>query len=473
MENPGHWLHLHLWLHYKDAPLPPPGPGTTGRGLDLVFAIDTTGSMRPYISSVVQASSTIVDLLDAAHADYRIGLVDYKDSDYGCSDYDAVTDLGFSTSKTAIESALSSLESKVSGGCDTPEDVYSGISRALSFPWRSGVTKAVIFMGDAPGHDPEPHSGLTLSSIKAQAAAVDPAQVHAILVGTDPDAHRFDQAVGDATGGQTFDATSDPSMAGTAFVNAIETILSSLQPSTTTLTANTSTLTAGAPAQFRAMVSPKSDSGTVTFLANGEPLLTCQGEPLDATGTATCNTTFTSGGTNHIEAVYSGNDNVASSTSTALSLKVRGECSAHKKLRHLFVHADRSACIGPESVVIGGISVTSGGTLYMFDATVYGHIAASHAGAIIVCGTRVNGRTDITDSTGKVTIGDLDGQLPCRGNTIHGVVRMSHNTGGTAVSDNVIGGELILTDNSGTLPPPDSGPVDAQNNKVRSHTRIR
>ena len=54
--------------------------------------------------------------------------------------------------------------------------------------------------------------------------------------------------------------------------------------------------------------------------------------------------------------------------STALSLKVRGECSEHKKLRHLFVHADQSACIGPESVVIGGISVTSGGTLYMFDA---------------------------------------------------------------------------------------------------------
>lgn len=29
------------WLHYKDAPLPPPGAVTTGRGLDLVFAIDT------------------------------------------------------------------------------------------------------------------------------------------------------------------------------------------------------------------------------------------------------------------------------------------------------------------------------------------------------------------------------------------------------------------------------------------------
>jgi hypothetical protein len=44
------------WLHYKDAPLPPPAPGTRGRGLDLVLAIDTTGSMHPYITSVVRAT---------------------------------------------------------------------------------------------------------------------------------------------------------------------------------------------------------------------------------------------------------------------------------------------------------------------------------------------------------------------------------------------------------------------------------
>ncbi len=369
------------WLHYKNAPLPPPGPGTTGRALDLVFAIDTTGSMSPYISSVVKA-----------------------------------------------ESALSNLESKIYGGCDIPEDVYSGISRALGFPWRSGVTKAVIFMGDAPGHDPEPHSGLTLSSIKAQAAAVDPAQAYAILVGSDPDAHQFDQAIADATGGQTFDATSDPSMAGTAFVNAIQTILSSLQPSTTTLTASTNTLAAGAPVQFRATVSPGSDSGSVTFLANGEPLLTCQGEPVDTTGTATCNTTFATGGTYDIEAVYSGNDNEASSASNTVSLAVTGACSMGKELGQLVVPAGGSACIGPDSVVNGGISVTKGGALYVFDATIHGHVAAKSASAVLVCGATSNGGLDISGSTGGVAIGDVDGQLPCRGNTINGTISVTDNT---------------------------------------------
>ncbi len=440
------------WLHFKATPLPPPGPGTTGRALDLVFAIDTTGSMSPYISSVVTASSTIVDLLDAAHADYRIGLVDYKDSDYGCPDYDAVTDLGFSTSRTAIESALASLENKIYGGCDIPEDVYSGISRALGFPWRHGVTKAVIFMGDAPGHDPEPHSGLTLSSITAQAAAVDPAQVYSILIGSDPQAHQFDQAVADATGGQTFDATGDPSMAGAAFVNAIQTILSTLPATTTTVTASSTTVTAGAPVQFQATVSP----GT-----------------MDATGTAACTTTFASSGTYDITAVYSGSDNAASSSSNTVSLTVTGNCSTGKTVGALIVPPGGSACVGPGSVVNGGISVTNGGALYVFDATIRGHITATTARAIIICGTRSNGRISVGKATGPVTIGDTDGQLPCRGNSVAGGIIATGNIAGVAVSDNIITGALTLAGNSGTLPPPDSGTTDAQNNQVTGQTTIR
>jgi hypothetical protein len=460
------------WLHYKDAPLPPPGPGTTSRGLDLVFAIDSTGSMHPYISSVVKASSTIVGLLDAAHADYRIGVVDYKDSDFGCPDYDAVTDLGFSTSRTAIEAALSSLQSKVSGGCDRPEDVYSGISRALSLPWRSGVTKAVIFMGDAPGHDPEPHSGLTLSKIRAQAEAVDPAQLYAILVGDDAEAHQFDQAVADATGGQTFDATADPSLAGTAFVEAIQTILTSLEPSATTLTASKSALIAGEPVQLRASVAPATDAGTVTFVANGEPLLTCQGEPLDAAGKATCTTIFASSGTYDIQAVFSGNDNLAYSTSDEVPVTVTGDCSTGKKLGPLRVPEGGSACVGPDSLVTGAISVTNRGALYVYDATVKGRITANSPREVIICGTRADGGIDITGSTGPVIVGEVDGPLPCRGNDINGDVKVASNTAGVAISDNMINGSLTLASNSGTLPPPDSGAVDAQHNHVTGKTTI-
>lgn len=461
------------WLHFNGLPVTSPGPGPSARPVDLVFAIDTTGSMSPYISSVVAASSTIVNLLDTAHADYRIGVVDYKDSDYGCPDYDAVTDLGFSTDKSTILAALASLQGKIYGGCDTPEDVYSGISRALGFPWRHGVTKAVIFMGDAPGHDPEPHSGLTLASIKAQAAAVDPAQAYAVLVGADVTAHQFDQAVADATGGQTFDATSDPSMAGAAFVTAIQTILNSLAPSSTTVTASSTAPVAGAPVQLQAAVAPGANSGSVTFLANGEPLLACHDVPVDVAGNVACTTPFTSAGTYDIEAVYSGNDTLATSTSAPVTLTVAGDCGIGVNLTgHLVIVAGQSACIGSGSVVAGGISVASGGSLYVYDATVQGRVAAQGPSAFVMCGTTANGGISVTDGEGPVDIGDVDGQLPCWGNTIKGSVAVNHNTAGVAVSDNDIRGSLSLLDNSGALPPPDTGSLDAQDNAVTGQTTI-
>jgi hypothetical protein len=39
------------------------GSGSSGKGLDLVLAIDTTGSMSPYINSVVRSASSVVDAL--------------------------------------------------------------------------------------------------------------------------------------------------------------------------------------------------------------------------------------------------------------------------------------------------------------------------------------------------------------------------------------------------------------------------
>jgi hypothetical protein len=202
--------------------------------VDVVFAIDTTGSMSPYISDAVDAANQIVDELsgrgpDQRLTDFRIGLVDYKDvdsQDPGCPpDYDAETDLPFSTAGSDITSALGTLPGKVGGGCDIPEDVLSGVQTAVNFPWRSGVTKAIIVMGDAAGHDPEQHSGLTSASVIAAANAVDPASVYPILVGSDPDATSFMTNLASGTGGQVFDSNTAGGV-GPALLNAITAITS-------------------------------------------------------------------------------------------------------------------------------------------------------------------------------------------------------------------------------------------------------
>lgn len=197
--------------------------------IDLVFAIDTTGSMGPYISGVVGVANSVVDTLAGSGADFRVGVVDYKDVDSpfpGCPpDYDAVTDLAFSTAKPAITGALNSLLGKVAGGCDLPEDVLSGVKRAVDFPWRNGVKKAIILMGDAPGHDPEGHSGLTSASVIAAANAVDPAVIYPILVGFDFSATSFVTNLATGTGGRTFD--SNASNVGQAVLDAINAIVAS------------------------------------------------------------------------------------------------------------------------------------------------------------------------------------------------------------------------------------------------------
>ncbi|WP_433064934.1 peptidoglycan DD-metalloendopeptidase family protein [Dactylosporangium sp. CS-033363] len=157
-----------------------PGGGTGKPKVDLVFAIDTTGSMGPYIGGVSASARSITAGL-FSKADARVALVDYKDLHACASDgYAARVDLPFATDPAAFDTAVGKLTAE--GGCDTPESIYSGLMAAIGLPWRDGVKKAIILMGDAPPHDPEPVTGLTLAKVTAAAKAVDPATIYAINI---------------------------------------------------------------------------------------------------------------------------------------------------------------------------------------------------------------------------------------------------------------------------------------------------
>jgi len=132
--------------------------------LDLAFVIDTTGSMWDDIDAVKRAASGIVDRLSG---DFRVALVDYKDhpiSPYGDPrDYPSRIVQQFSSGKDSLVSAINSLGAD--GGGDFPESVYSGLMRGLSLDWRSGARRSIIWMGDAPPHDPEPITNLTFLQV--------------------------------------------------------------------------------------------------------------------------------------------------------------------------------------------------------------------------------------------------------------------------------------------------------------------
>ncbi|MFS6809955.1 hypothetical protein, partial [Staphylococcus aureus] len=89
----------------------------------------------------------------------------------------------------------------------TPETVFSGVQEAINLPWRPGVTKLAIVIGDAPAHSPEPISNLTASQIIANSIAVDPVQIIGVNTG-DIDENGAVSQIALGTGGSIVEGTS-------------------------------------------------------------------------------------------------------------------------------------------------------------------------------------------------------------------------------------------------------------------------
>jgi hypothetical protein len=193
-------------------------PKPAGPPLDLVFALDSTGSMAPYLSSVTAGIQEIAAQARAASPDMRIALVDFKDTDQG-DPYASQVDVPFTTDVSVFGATLN--EIAATGGGDGPEARYSGIMTALDLPWRPGVRKEVIAMTDAPGKDPEPVTGFTSASVVAKAFAVDPAVIDTLAVGGDSAAAAFAPEVTTSTGGHLF-AGDDPGTVAATIIEAIQ-----------------------------------------------------------------------------------------------------------------------------------------------------------------------------------------------------------------------------------------------------------
>lgn len=214
------------------------------RSLDLVFVIDTTGSMGDDIAAVQAQAAEITNTLLAPGlgSSIRIGLVDYKDLG---DIYQARVDVPFTSSPADVVAGLNSLTAD--GGGDYPESVYSGVMTALAMPWQAKAEKkAIIVMGDAPAQDPEPGTGYTLSSVLAALAAGGvssggapagrdsgavtsdaggvAASVYSVIIGSEPTAVASLTALAEGSGGKAFPA-GNASQVVAAILASIEEIL--------------------------------------------------------------------------------------------------------------------------------------------------------------------------------------------------------------------------------------------------------
>ncbi|MDX2088323.1 MAG: VWA domain-containing protein [Kofleriaceae bacterium] len=128
----------------------PPEPPTIDDGkrqVDVVFAVDTTGSMGGLLDGAKRTVWSIAKHIQKtdSNASVRIGLVAYRDvgDDYVTKDFALTTDLD------AVFAELSSFQA--AGGGDTPENVDAALDVTLhKMQWRPGAKKLVFLVGDAP-----------------------------------------------------------------------------------------------------------------------------------------------------------------------------------------------------------------------------------------------------------------------------------------------------------------------------------
>lgn len=118
-----------------------------GAGVDLVFAIDTTSSMQPFLDQARTAADNLVTTLSTLVGDLRVGVVAYRDA----GDTYVTKVLPPSADRYAILNFLWTL--RADGGGDVPEGIADGLAAAVAAPnWRGDTHRVIVVIGDAPPH---------------------------------------------------------------------------------------------------------------------------------------------------------------------------------------------------------------------------------------------------------------------------------------------------------------------------------
>ena len=122
-----------------------------GRPVDIVFVMDVTESMQPYIDAVKQNVIAFAQDLQSNSRDYRLGLVTFED--YVVSAYpdcNCAYRNSFTSDVKQFTEWVGGLHA--GGGGDIPEDQLDALAYAAKFPFRPEAEGIIIIVTDAPAH---------------------------------------------------------------------------------------------------------------------------------------------------------------------------------------------------------------------------------------------------------------------------------------------------------------------------------
>ena len=192
-----------VWLtSWNATPLISPVPvEASGQRLEMVFVIDTTGSMNGLLDGAKQRIWGIVNgVMRERRLKVRIGLVAYRDrgDEYVTQVLPLTEDLD--------KVYMTLMDYRAGGGGDEPEDVRSalvdGVFQAGWSPAAAGLSQILFLVGDAPPHDDYSDVPDTLTT------AADAVQRHLIVntiqCGAFVATKRAFQAIADRGRGQYF-----------------------------------------------------------------------------------------------------------------------------------------------------------------------------------------------------------------------------------------------------------------------------
>jgi hypothetical protein len=114
--------------------------------LDLVFVIDSTGSMSGKINALMSMCEQFVDDLTKSKISYRAAVVAFGDLTVSG---DKISATPFTANVQTIKSLLQRLPQN-SGGANEGESCFEAIQAALKLPFQDKCMKVVVLMTDEP-----------------------------------------------------------------------------------------------------------------------------------------------------------------------------------------------------------------------------------------------------------------------------------------------------------------------------------
>jgi len=148
-------------------------PPTTAK-LDVMFLMDTTGSMGSVIAAAKSSATTILTNL-ASFGDLASGTAYFNDDDGAPAPlprYTAITS-ALSTTAANTQTGINNLFAGTPGyGYDFPEEGYLGVTNTVNnTAWRPGSSRFVLMFGDASDGGNSPFAGDDFASASAALAA--------------------------------------------------------------------------------------------------------------------------------------------------------------------------------------------------------------------------------------------------------------------------------------------------------------